>query len=60
MVSAVARKQVVLAQPEPGREHQAQQPDEPASALEQQVSEQRERLASQQQEQPERPWREPA
>jgi hypothetical protein len=55
MVSAVAQQQVVLARPEPGRERQAQQPDEPASALEQQVSEQRERPASQQQDQPERP-----
>jgi hypothetical protein len=55
MVSAAARQQVVLARPEPGRERQAQQSDEPASALEQQVSEQRERPASQQQEQPERP-----
>jgi hypothetical protein len=54
-VSAVARKQVPLARPEPGRERQAQQPDEPAPAREQRVSEQRERPASQQQEQPERP-----
>ena len=54
MVSAAARQQVVLARPEPGRECQAQQPDEPASAPEQQFSEQRERPASQQQEQPER------
>ena len=45
MVSAVARQQVVLARPEPGRERQAQQPDEPASAREQRVSEQRERPA---------------
>jgi hypothetical protein len=38
-VSAVARQQVVLARPEPGRERQAQQPDEPAPVREQQVSE---------------------
>ena len=46
MVSAVARQQVVLARPEPSRERQAQQPDEPASAPERRVSqrpEQRER-----------------
>ncbi len=55
MVSALAPQQVVLARPEPGRERQAQQPDEPAPVREQRVSEQRERPASQQQEQPERP-----
>jgi len=46
MVSAVARQQVVLARPEPSRERQAQQPDEPASASERRVlqrPEQRER-----------------
>ena len=40
MVSAAARQQVVLARPEPSRERQAQQPDEPASAPERQVSQQ--------------------
>ena len=56
MVSAVARQEMLLARPEPGRGRQAHQPDEPAPAREQQVSEQRERPASQQrQEQPERP-----
>jgi hypothetical protein len=34
MVSAVARQPVVLARPEPVRERQAQQPDEPAPAQE--------------------------
>jgi hypothetical protein len=41
MVSAVARQQV-LARPEPVPERQAQQPDEPASAQEQRVSQQQE------------------
>jgi hypothetical protein len=39
MVSAIARQQALLARPEPGRERQAQQPDEPAPAREQRVSE---------------------
>ena len=56
MVSAVARQEMLLARPEPGRGLQALQPDEPAPAREQRVSEQRERPALQQrQEQPERP-----
>jgi hypothetical protein len=56
MVSAVARQEMLLARPELGRGRQAPQPDEPAPAREQRVSEQRERPASQQrQEQPERP-----
>jgi len=38
MASAVARQQVVLVRPEPNRERQAQQPDEPASAPERRVS----------------------
>jgi hypothetical protein len=46
--SAAALQQVVLARPEPSRERQAQQPDEPASAQEQRVSQQQERQASQQ------------
>ena len=39
MVSAAAPQQVLLARPEPGRERQAQQPDEPAPVREQRVSE---------------------
>jgi hypothetical protein len=42
MVSAAARQQVLLARLESGRERQAQQPDEPASAQEQRVSQQQE------------------
>ncbi|HEV2447450.1 MAG TPA: hypothetical protein VGS58_16080 [Candidatus Sulfopaludibacter sp.] len=37
MVSAVARQELLLARPEPGRGRQAQ-PDEPAPAREQRVS----------------------
>jgi hypothetical protein len=55
MVSAAARQQVLLARPESDWERQAQQPDEPASAQEQRVSQQRERPASQQPEPRERP-----
>ena len=51
MVSAVARQEVLLARPEPGRGRQAPQPDELVPAREQRVSEQR-RPAAQQ---PERP-----
>ena len=39
MVSEAAPQQVLLARPEPGRERQAQQPDEPAPVREQRVSE---------------------
>ena len=55
--SAVARQQVMLARPEPSRELQVQQPDEPAPSPERRVSEQRERQALQQ---PEPREREPA